>query len=121
MMPSPMNPIGVPSNSAIPHLPLFVSLRPVPHIRHPRERRFGRVPRPIFETYPAIVSGIIQRLEHKGIVDLPGPGLVAGGTVRNLHMTDQVNPGGDRSREIPAHALSVIDVVLHQEIGMRSS
>src|SRR5687768_8739683 len=112
MMPSPMKPIGAPSKSAMPPLPLSMSWCPVPHISQPRERRLGSVPRSVFETHPAIVSGIIQRLQHKGIVDLPGPGLVSGGTVGNLHVTDQVNPGGDRGREIPTHALSVIDVVL---------
>src|SRR5215208_2428988 len=96
MMPSPMNPIGAPSKSAMPPLPLPVSWCPEPHVSQPREGGLGGVPWPVFETHPAIVSGIVQRLQHKGIVDLPGPGLVAGGTVGDLHVTDQVDPGGDR-------------------------
>src|SRR5215212_2480359 len=121
MMPSPINPIGAPSKSAIKPLPLSVSWCPVPHIGQPRERRLGGVPGPVFETHPTIVSGIIQRLQYKGIVNLPGPGLVAGGTVGDLHVTDQVNPGGDCGGQIPTHALRMIDVVLQQEIGVPGS
>src|SRR5215218_3757652 len=120
MMPSPINPIGAPSKSAIKLLPLPVSWRPEPHVSQPREGGLGGVPRPVFETHPAIVSGIVQRLQDEGIVDLPGPGLVASGTVGDLHVTDQVDSGGDRGSQIPAHSLSVVDVVLQQEIGMPS-
>src|SRR5215212_4736070 len=121
MMPSPIKPIGAPSKSAMSPLPLSVSWCPVPHISQPFERRLGGVPRPVFETHPAIVSGIIQRLQHKGIVDLTGPGFVSGGTVGDLHMPDQVNSVGNRGGEISTHALSVIDIVLQQEIGMPGS
>src|SRR5215213_8223134 len=110
MMPSPMNPIGAPAKSAIPPLPLSAHVRPVPHVGQPPERRLGGVPGPVFETHPAVVSSIIQRLEDKGIVDLTGPGLVSCGTVGDLNVPDQVDPGCDRGRKIPAHALSVIDV-----------
>src|SRR5215204_1236619 len=121
MMPSPMNPIGAPSKSAITPLPSSLRRCPVPHFRQPSERLFGRVPRPVFQTHPTIVSGIIQRLQHKWIVNLAGPGLVSRGTVGDLHVADQVDVGGDRRRQISAHALGVIDVVLQQEIGMRNS
>src|SRR5215217_658357 len=116
MMPRPMNPIGAPSKSAI--TPLLSSLRrcPVPHFRQPCERRLSGVPRAVFETHPAVIPGIIQGLQHEGIVDFPGAGFVSRGAVGDLHVSDQVDAGSDRRREISAHALSVIDVILQPEI-----
>src|SRR5215203_3746550 len=121
MMPSPINPIGVPSKSAITPLPSSSRRCPVAHVRQPSEGLRAGVPWPVFETHPAIVSGVIQCLQHEGIVNLSGPGLVSRGTVGYLYVADQVDAGGDRRRQISAHALGVIDVVLQQDIGMRSS
>src|SRR5215213_633620 len=112
MMPRPMNPIGAPSKSAITPLPSSLRRCPVPHIRQPSERCLGGMAGPVLQAHPAIVSSLIQRLQHEGIVDLPGPGLVSCGTVRDLHVADQGDAGGDRRRQISAHALRVIDVVL---------
>src|SRR3954464_5504924 len=98
IVPSTVNPIGAPSKSAIAPLPSFSPRSRVPHLRQPSERRLSCVPRSVFEPHPTVVSSVIQRLQHKGIVDLSGPGLVSRRTVRDLHVADQVDPGGDRRR-----------------------
>src|SRR5918993_5883512 len=121
MMPRPMNPIGAPSKSAIKPLLSSWCRCPVAHFRQPSQRCLSRVSRPVFQTYPAVVCGIIQRLQHKRIVDLAGPGLVSRGTVGDLYVADKVDPGCDCRRQISAHALGVIDVVLQQQVGMRGS
>src|SRR3954447_23417742 len=98
MIPTPIKPVVAPSKTSITPLPSFSRRSTVPHLRQPSERRLSCVPRSVFETYPTVVFSVIQRLQHKGIVDLSGPGLVSRRTVRDLHVADQVDPGGDRRR-----------------------
>src|SRR5687768_10445594 len=108
MMPRPMNPTAPPSNSATSLLLSFLSQRPVTHLSQPGERGLRALAWPVFEADPAIVARVVERLEHEGVIDLASAWLVSCRAICNLDVTDLVDAGSDRRREVPTHPLRVV-------------
>src|SRR5262249_29556623 len=111
MIPSPMNP----TRSAIPlrSLPTCQpsgrarpagaprGLLPEPPRLEPAERGLGARAGPVLEAHPAVVAGLVERLQHEWIVDLAGARLVARRAVRDLDVPDPVKLCPDRRRQVP--------------------
>src|SRR6185312_13469494 len=91
-------------------------LCPVAPLFQPAQRLLGSRRRFVLAANPAHVSHSVERVEDEGIVDLTGTRLVAGRSVSHLHVTDAAGMLAQRRREIPLHALHVIDVVLDLEV-----
>lgn len=71
----------------------------------------------VFATDPAFITDAVEEGEQEGIIDFPRARLVAARVVGQLQVGDHRQVLPDGFGQFALHALHVIDVVLHEDIG----
>src|SRR4029450_4608969 len=115
MVPRPMKPISIISNSP---LFFFASCSSIGRQRGvPTEAFDRRRPRLVFAPDPAAITNSVEMAEQEGIVDLAGARLVAPGIIGQLDMGDARQVLLQAARNVAFHNLHMVDVILHEQIA----
>src|SRR5438093_4049136 len=115
MVPRPIKPISIISNSPLSFLASCSSIGRQRGV--PTEALDRRRPRLVFAPDPAAITNSVEVAEQEGIVDLTRTRLIAAGIIGELDMRDAWQVFLQGARNVALHHLHVVDVVLHEQIA----